>query len=98
MGRSKKQKENVNPSTDTNKPKAKRCRWNPACDMILITQLLAEKAAGNQTDNAGWHQPAFTACAVALRGSEKDSGGATKAADTCQTRWGTVSNASFGCA
>lgn len=70
--------------------KAKRCRWNADCDALLIGQLLAEKAEGNQTDNAGWHQPAWTACPRVLEGSEETSGGAVKSADARLTRWGTV--------
>ncbi|KAJ7760868.1 hypothetical protein DFH07DRAFT_957399 [Mycena maculata] len=87
MGR-KKNKENQDP--DSNPEKNKRSRWNTDCDAILIAQFIAEKAAGNQTDNAGWHQAAFTACAKALAGSEKKSGGAVKTADACMTRWGTL--------
>ncbi|KAJ6532632.1 hypothetical protein B0H19DRAFT_853318, partial [Mycena capillaripes] len=55
-----------------------------------IGQLAAEKSAGNQTDNAGWHGSAWTASAKALEGTEKKSGGAQKTADTCQTRWGSL--------
>ncbi|KAJ6490529.1 hypothetical protein DFH09DRAFT_1105072 [Mycena vulgaris] len=69
----KKNKENEIPGTGVLNPekKAKRCRWNAECDALLIGQLLAEKADGNQTDNAGWHQAAWTACARVLEGSEE---------------------------
>ncbi|KAJ6523041.1 hypothetical protein B0H19DRAFT_869807, partial [Mycena capillaripes] len=80
----KKNKEN-NPSSDK-----KRCRWNAECDVIFIGQLAAEKSAGNQTDNAGWHGSAWTASAKALEGTEKKSGGGRKTADACQTRWGSL--------
>ncbi|KAJ7085378.1 hypothetical protein B0H15DRAFT_950986 [Mycena belliarum] len=86
-----KDKENQNPSTTTmGGAKAKRCRWSTTSDGILITQLLAEKAAGNQTDNAGWHQAAWTACARKLAGSENESGGAAKSSEACLTRWSTL--------
>ncbi|KAJ7930144.1 hypothetical protein B0H13DRAFT_2309825 [Mycena leptocephala] len=41
-------KENESPGSEK-----KRCRWNALCDSVFIAQLIAEKAAGNQTDNAG---------------------------------------------
>ncbi|KAJ7760661.1 hypothetical protein DFH07DRAFT_957500 [Mycena maculata] len=79
-------KENEVPGT-VGSSKAKRCRWSPACKATLLGQLAAEKAAGNQTDNAGWHTAAFTACARVLQGSEGKSGGAPNACATC---WGTL--------
>ncbi|KAJ7449289.1 hypothetical protein FB451DRAFT_1147286 [Mycena latifolia] len=77
MGKSTKEKENDIPGT-TGTTKAKRCRWNGECDSTVVGQLHAEKAAGNQTDNAGWHQAAWTACSRKLEGSEIKSGGAPK--------------------
>ncbi|KAJ7939971.1 hypothetical protein B0H13DRAFT_1450797, partial [Mycena leptocephala] len=53
------------------------------CDSI-------QKAAGNQTDNAGWDSSAWTARAADLEGTEKQSGGAMKTSDACQTRWTTL--------
>ncbi|KAJ7933588.1 hypothetical protein B0H13DRAFT_2306707 [Mycena leptocephala] len=78
-------KENESPGSEK-----KRCRWNALCDSVFIAQLIAEKAAGNQMDNAGWHQAAWTACSKALKDSEQKSGVAKKSADACQTRWGTL--------
>ncbi|KAJ6472233.1 hypothetical protein DFH09DRAFT_1110397 [Mycena vulgaris] len=86
------EKENEVPGTgllNPGKAPRQRCRWNADCDALLIGQLLAEKAAGNQTDNAGWHQASFTACVTVLKGSEKRSGGAVKTADACLMRWST---------
>ncbi|KAJ7788309.1 hypothetical protein B0H13DRAFT_2395059, partial [Mycena leptocephala] len=79
MGRRSKNKENQDPGSDK-----KRCRWNTECDVVLIGQLAAEKSAGNQTDNAGWHQSAWTTSSKALKGMEKKSGGGAKTADACQ--------------
>ncbi|KAJ6479680.1 hypothetical protein C8R45DRAFT_1155799 [Mycena sanguinolenta] len=56
-------------------------------DAILLGQLAAEKAAGNQTDNAGWHSSAWTASSTALKGSEQKSGGCEKTAEACQSHW-----------
>jgi hypothetical protein len=78
-------KENESPGAEK-----KRCCWNTLCDSVFIAQLIAEKAAGNQMDNVGWHQAAWTACSKALKGLEQKSGGAKKSVDACQTRWGTV--------
>ncbi|KAJ7196180.1 hypothetical protein B0H12DRAFT_1272134, partial [Mycena haematopus] len=85
MGRKKENKEN-----DPGTKDKKRARWNKLCDSVLIAQLIAQKAAGNQTDNAGWHSSAWTACATDLEGTEQQSGGAIKTADACQTRWTTL--------
>jgi hypothetical protein len=82
-----KNKENKAP--DSTSPK--RARWSTTSDAKLIGQLSAEKAAGNQTDNAGWHQAAWTTCGKALEGSEKGDGGGVKTAEACLTRWGAVS-------
>ncbi|KAJ7348037.1 hypothetical protein DFH08DRAFT_960400 [Mycena albidolilacea] len=57
----------------------KRAPWRTTSDAKPIGQLSAEKAAGNQTNNAGWHQAAWTACGKALEGSEKGDGGGIKA-------------------
>ncbi|KAJ7710202.1 hypothetical protein B0H14DRAFT_3641068 [Mycena olivaceomarginata] len=86
MGKSK-QSNKENEPGNTEKTRA---RWNTSCDSILIAQLIAQKAAGNQTDNAGWHKSAWTACAKDLQGSEKASGGVEKSSEACQTRWGTL--------
>jgi hypothetical protein len=69
----------------------KRAKWTSATDSILIDTLKAEKATGNQTDNASWHADAWTAAEKALDGTELVSGGAKKTAKMCQTRWGGVS-------
>ncbi|KAJ7882711.1 hypothetical protein B0H13DRAFT_2344505 [Mycena leptocephala] len=69
MGRRSKNKENQDPGSDK-----KRCCWNAECDVVLTGQLAAEKSAGNQTDNAGWHQSSWTACSKALKGMEKKRG------------------------
>ncbi|KAJ6626023.1 hypothetical protein B0H10DRAFT_1662544, partial [Mycena sp. CBHHK59/15] len=62
--------------------------WNAKCDATLVGQLAVEKAAGNQTDNAGWHASAWTVAVAVLAGSEKKSGGSAKMADVCLSRWG----------
>ncbi|KAJ7751617.1 hypothetical protein B0H16DRAFT_1419396 [Mycena metata] len=80
------EKENEAPAAS----EKKRCRWDAPSDAALVGQLLAEKAAGNQTDNAGWHSAAWTSCARAVKGTEKKSGGAPKTAEACQTRWGSL--------
>ncbi|KAJ6481423.1 hypothetical protein C8R47DRAFT_1073792 [Mycena vitilis] len=87
----KKNKENEEPAgTTTATTGKKRCRWNGETDQIVVMTLLAGKAAGNQTDNAGFHSAAFTACSTALEGTETKSGGAVKSADACLTRWTTL--------
>ncbi|KAJ7870849.1 hypothetical protein B0H13DRAFT_1896029 [Mycena leptocephala] len=85
MGCRSKNKENQDPGSDK-----KRCYWNAECDVVHTGQLAAEKSAGNQTDNAGWHQSAWTACSKALKGMEKKSGGGAKTADTCQMHWSSL--------
>ncbi|KAJ7337684.1 hypothetical protein DFH08DRAFT_964645 [Mycena albidolilacea] len=89
MGK-KKEKKDANEENETDIKDKKRPRWNKLCDSILIAQLIAQKAAGNQTDNAGWHSSAWTACAADLEGSEQQSGGVVKTSDACQTRWTTL--------
>ncbi|KAJ7824795.1 hypothetical protein B0H14DRAFT_3469005 [Mycena olivaceomarginata] len=83
-------KRDANKENETGTKDKKRARWNKLCDSILIAQLIAQKAAGNQTDNAGWHSSAWTACAADLEGSEQQSGGVVKTSDACQTRWTTL--------
>ncbi|KAJ7754222.1 hypothetical protein DFH07DRAFT_1029627, partial [Mycena maculata] len=67
-----------------------RAIWNTTTREILIDTLGAQKAEGNQTDNASWKSDAWTACAEALTGTEKGpngSGGPPKTAKMCGTRW-----------
>ncbi|KAJ7145419.1 hypothetical protein C8R43DRAFT_953475 [Mycena crocata] len=81
----------LTPATAAAKPaKAPRAVWNTATVAILIDTLLAQKAEGNQTDNAAWKADAWTACAEALAGTESGpngSGGPPKTAKMCSTRW-----------
>ena len=55
--------------------------------MLLVAELKAQKAAGNQTDNANWKSDAWTAVSQKLAGSETVSGGGRKSAKACTTRW-----------
>ncbi|KAH9980720.1 hypothetical protein BJV74DRAFT_728984, partial [Russula compacta] len=60
--------------------------WCAADDAALVSALTAEQAAGNQADN-GWKPVVWTAAAVALCGSELQSGSALKMDASCNTHW-----------
>ncbi|KAJ7194982.1 hypothetical protein GGX14DRAFT_677828 [Mycena pura] len=95
-----KNKENVGPpgaavfgssKAPVPKPKGRRAQWNQTTLGIMLDTLAMQKQAGNQTDNASWKPDAYTACEIALAGTEaglNGSGGPPKTAKMCQTRWG----------
>jgi hypothetical protein len=68
----------------------KKASWKPADDEILLECLRQQQAAGHQSDT-GFKPVTWTACALALRDSEKRSGGAPKTAKGCKDHFGTVS-------
>ncbi|KAJ7477796.1 hypothetical protein B0H11DRAFT_2234474 [Mycena galericulata] len=72
-------------------PEKQRAIWNAATRAaILLDTLGTQKAEGDQTDNTSWKSDAWTACAEALKGTEKGangSGGPRKMVKMCSTRW-----------
>jgi Myb/SANT-like DNA-binding domain len=99
-------KENASPSTEdklvtrdtaakgTNSSKrsnSTKTVWTSADDAVLVQTLLLQRAAGNQSDS-GFKSTAYTACAEALSGSEKVSGGAAKTASSVSNHWAKVCN------
>ncbi|TDL14017.1 hypothetical protein BD410DRAFT_693273, partial [Rickenella mellea] len=60
--------------------------WTAANNAILVEQLQKAKNEGNQS-GAGWKDQVWTAVEIALRGSEKTSGGAPKSQAACKRRW-----------
>ncbi|KAH9040660.1 hypothetical protein EDB85DRAFT_1924505 [Lactarius pseudohatsudake] len=60
--------------------------WHTADDATLIHTLTDQKAKKNWGDNNP-KKVAWTVCEVALAGSEKNSGGTPKTANTIKNRW-----------
>ena len=73
---------------DTPPPKAK---WTARDAETLVETLQQQKKESHQADS-GWKALVWTACEVALRGSEKISEGGPKTASSCLSRWGRVSH------
>ncbi|XP_006453745.1 hypothetical protein AGABI2DRAFT_41096, partial [Agaricus bisporus var. bisporus H97] len=75
------------------KPKnsPKNAQWSASCDTTLIDTLQHEQDKGNQADNS-WKACVWTACEVALRDSEKISGGVAKKARSCREHWSLLCN------
>ena len=84
------------PSKAKAKKPPKNACWSSADDATLIEVLTEQQALGNQSDS-GWKSLVWTAAADKLKGSEKRSGGAPKAAGSCNSRWQTVCNSSQYC-
>jgi hypothetical protein len=68
----------------------KKASWKLADDETLLECLRQQQAAGHQSDT-GFKPVAWTACALALKGSEKLSGGSPKTVKGCKDHFGTVS-------
>jgi hypothetical protein len=78
-------------STPQTLGKPKKASWKLAADdETLVECLKQQQAAGNQSDT-GFKPVAWTACVIALRGSEKRSGGGPKTAKSCKDHFGAVS-------
>lgn len=71
-------------------PVRKKASWKLVDDETLLECLRQQQAAGHQSDT-GFKPVAWTACALALKGSEKLSGGSPKTAKGCKDHFGTVS-------
>ena len=67
----------------------KNARWRKEDDQVSIDTLKMQQSKGNQTDS-GWKHTVWTACEVALQGSEKDSGGGPKTERRCKEHWHSV--------
>ena len=67
----------------------KKASWKPVDDEILLECLRQQQAAGHQLDT-GFKPVAWTACALALKDSDKRSGGGPKTAKGCKDHFGTV--------
>ncbi|KAG2125081.1 hypothetical protein DEU56DRAFT_744042 [Suillus clintonianus] len=61
--------------------------WKSSDDAVLIATLLKEREEGHQSDS-GFKPKSFIACAEALKGSEKTSGGVAKTSGSCHDHWG----------
>ncbi|KAG1858919.1 hypothetical protein F4604DRAFT_1518960, partial [Suillus subluteus] len=61
--------------------------WKSNDDAVLIATLLKEREEGRQSDS-GFKPKSFVACAEALQGSEKTSGGVAKTSGSCHDHWG----------
>lgn len=68
--------------------------WTDADNVVLVDTLLQEKEEGRQSDS-GFKSASYTACAAALSGSEKVSGGLPKSSDSCYNHWGNVRISTF---
>jgi hypothetical protein len=81
---------NPTPLAATPATSRKKALWKPADDEILVECLRQQQAAGHQSDT-GFKPVAWTACVLALKDSEKRSGGGPKTAKGCKDHFGTVS-------
>ncbi|KAG0697719.1 hypothetical protein DFH29DRAFT_1003501 [Suillus ampliporus] len=61
--------------------------WKSSNNAVLIATLLKEREEGHQSDS-GFKLKSFIACAEALKGSEKTSGGVAKTSGSCHDHWG----------
>ncbi|KAG1731095.1 uncharacterized protein EDB91DRAFT_1034732, partial [Suillus paluster] len=61
--------------------------WKSNDDAVLIATLLKEQEEGCQSDS-GFKPKSFVACAEALQGSKKMSGGVAKTFGSCHDHWG----------
>jgi hypothetical protein len=64
--------------------------WRSQDSTLLIDTLLKEREAGHQSDT-GFKPVAWTACALALQGSDVVSGGIVKTASSAHDHFGKVS-------
>lgn len=79
-----------NPSKTSKAPaKPTKTKWSAADDAELVKTLLEQRALGLQSES-GFKSAAYTACAVALAGSEKISGGIAKDATACMNHFAKV--------
>lgn len=63
-----------------------KTKWTSADEALLVETLARERSKGNWGDNNP-KPSAFTACEVALAGSERISGGVPKCIQTIKSRW-----------
>ena len=78
------------------KPKGKKKKASPSAstktvwksddDAVLVATLLKEREEGRQSDS-GFKPVSYVACAEALKGSEKRSGGPAKTSNSCYDHW-----------
>jgi hypothetical protein len=68
----------------------KKASWKLADDEILLECLRQQQAASHQSDT-GFKPVVWTACVLALKDSEKWSGGGPKTAKGCKDHFGTAS-------
>ena len=61
--------------------------WSRADEATLVRTLAEEKAKGNWSDHNNPKKVAWTACVLALMGSEKESGGRAKTIQPIKNRW-----------
>jgi hypothetical protein len=71
--------------TSVEKEKSSR-KWTTADEATLLQTLRSEKANGSWGDNNP-KPSAYTACELALAGSEKVSGGGPKGVSAIKSRW-----------
>jgi len=69
--------------------KSTKAVWKSQDSALLIDTLLKEREAGHQSDT-GFKPVAWTACAIALKGSEVKSGGIAKTASSARDHFAKV--------
>ncbi len=84
-------KENIDPAVHETKHAPREQHGTKHCDAILLDTLVNEKADGRMTSNSSFHDDAWKAAERALAGTEAKGGGARKTAESCKTRYSTVS-------
>lgn len=70
--------------------KSTKASWKSGDSAMLIATLLKEREAGRQSDS-GFKPTSWAACALALKGSEITSGGASKTSNSCRDHFKKVS-------
>lgn len=73
---------------DMSQPSTKpRSTWSAATDKILVDLLIKKAEEGCKTSNGNFKAVVWNEAAVALKGSEQQTGGSQKTASSCESRW-----------
>jgi hypothetical protein len=71
--------------------KPKKASWRVAADEDTLLECLRQQQVARNQSDTGFKSVVWTACAAALQGSEKWSGGGLKTAKGCKDHFGAVS-------
>lgn len=85
-----KENNNIPDGSETHGTGRQRAIWNSTCDAMLLECLEQEQADGRMTSNGSFHDNAWKAAEKALAGTEVQSRGVKKSADSCKYRYALV--------